>query len=259
MDIIYTLSKEAAESTDDWELRMSLRSWVMNYANLGMIFIVGHAPKWLDLEHRKIDHIPFPDSYRSNKDANLIQKLIYASCHLGDRYEAGLDYPFIFCSDDQGLLQPIRTEAEEAFAFQPWQGGVIRSEAKNRFRKRLSRTGMFLTARKCVPYFHDVHIPFKLTPAGCLSALRSDFGEGVGYTVMSLILGLHGVRRPPDINKHRIRALFNGRRHSVEKMREMLSGNLFYSLSDKAAGWEELCGLIEERFPTPAAWEMDRK
>ena len=72
IDVVYKLGLNP-----DWgnyeELRHSLRS-LCNFENLGNVFIVGQKPDWI----QEVIHIPALDSYKRNKDANLINKLILA-------------------------------------------------------------------------------------------------------------------------------------------------------------------------------------
>src|SRR5688500_13003685 len=94
MDVVYFLSNES--TWQDGELRYSLRSIEKNLQQPGKVWIIGHKPAWI----RNVRHIPFPDPYKSNKDANLILKLIRLAI------ESDLSNDFIAMSDDHYILKP---------------------------------------------------------------------------------------------------------------------------------------------------------
>lgn len=74
IDVVYKLGN--GSRFDDAELRYSLRS-LSNFRDLGKIYVVGKKPAWI----KNVIHIPAGDPYKSNKDANIINKIILAATH----------------------------------------------------------------------------------------------------------------------------------------------------------------------------------
>ena len=254
-DIVYTLGKGAA-ATDDWELRMSLRAWGRFGEEVaGAFVIVGDAPDWLDSKHERIVHLPHPDPYRGNKDANLIQKLLRAS--LSDQ----VSKEFVYCSDDQG---PLRTLKEGDF--EPFHCGPIdevrlapEGDAHRMWQERLIATGEFLKGRGVpCPLYYDGHIPYLLTRDQVQAAISCDFGASPGYTVMSLLYGLTppaGVARA--IHSQRIRAGLYSDDERPALIDDKLGKNRFYSIGNGSPDCWYLVASIEELFAEPAEWELD--
>ena len=74
---------------------MSPRSFWRNYR--AQLWIIGHIPAWID--RRKISCLPWPDPYRTCRDANLLHKAIRLAL------EPRISDPFILCSDDHIFLR----------------------------------------------------------------------------------------------------------------------------------------------------------
>lgn len=174
MDVVFTLGNGSEHF--DWELRMSLRSCERFFPALGRVWIVGHCLGWVDPS--SVRFISFLDSYTHNKDANLIAKLVRASM------EPSLTQEFIFCSDDQSLLQPCMLED-----FRPYHRGNLATKAEwetDKWRRRLHVTMRALHGRGLPVFDFEGHIPYRVTKPGCRRFLEYPFGEGNGFTVMTL-------------------------------------------------------------------------
>src|ERR1035438_10130107 len=72
VDVVYKLGSGSDNNND--ELRYSLRS-LSKFRDLGKVYIVGYKPDFI----QNVIHIPMEDIFKSNKDANLIEKLSAAA------------------------------------------------------------------------------------------------------------------------------------------------------------------------------------
>lgn len=101
IDLVYKIG-QGCSMQNHGELRYSIRSAVRHFKDLGNIYIVGFKPNWLDAS--RIVHIPLIDCYESNKDANLINKLIAACIH------RSVSHHFLNMSDDYFFLEDMAVE-----------------------------------------------------------------------------------------------------------------------------------------------------
>lgn len=261
MNICYFLGSES--QADDWELRYSMRSWRANYlpfaapphlipvvdpdCRRGRFIIIGHKPSWLSDTDTRVAHYPMPDPYRSNKDANLIQKLIFLVAKTG--WDKG-----IICSDDQFLLRP----AVDAEMTVPRHAGPI-SEFKRQkghsWQERLWRTGEVLRKRKLTDFHYDTHIPHVVTRAQIMELLRWNYGEGNGYCVFSLLFNASGAVGE-RIDKSPIRAGLYGAEIKKHTITEKIGSNLFMSIDGDSLRCADLVRAIEAKWPEAAPWEL---
>jgi hypothetical protein len=72
MDVAWMLGDESKK--DDWELRMSMRSFWVRFGERSGYWIIGHIPRWIDTQ--QVRCIPWPDPYKHCKDANLLLKAL---------------------------------------------------------------------------------------------------------------------------------------------------------------------------------------
>jgi len=95
VDVVIPLGR--GSRWNDNELRFCLRSLEKNFLDLGKVWIVGEKPEWCVGVH----YLRMPDFFTSNKDANLITKVMTAC------YQAKMPPRFVRCSDDEVFLRPI--------------------------------------------------------------------------------------------------------------------------------------------------------
>jgi hypothetical protein len=135
--------------TDDWELRMSMRSFHMHYRSSSKPWIIGRIPAWISQE--KVRCLPWPDPYRRSKDANLLHKALRLAM------EPEISDPFILCSDDHLLLQPSLPED-----FKLWHRGEIPhlpEPGMTSWQLRMVNTGVRLRKAGYPALFFDAHNP----------------------------------------------------------------------------------------------------
>ncbi|MEM7601608.1 MAG: hypothetical protein AAF357_09355, partial [Verrucomicrobiota bacterium] len=247
IDVVYLVGTGAAD-TDDWELRISLRSWLQHFPELRTLWIVGHRPGWLDLDHPRIRYLAAGDPYQKNKDANLIQKMIRVAM------EPDVTEDFIFCSDDQGLLKDC------VFSdFRPYHSGPIRKMklgdgGHRKWQERMLALADFLEKRGHGTTNFDGHIPYPMKKTLAMEFLETDFGVG-GYPIMSLYFNLTGATGIP-LDSDRIRAGMYSNSEKPSTVDDKLGKNRFYSIGGGSPDCWYLVRRLEERFPAPAPWEI---
>src|SRR6056297_2738384 len=145
MDVVYTIGR-SCNIEDYWELRMSLRS-LSFLTDIGNVFIVGHKPEWC----KNVIHIPHEDPYKSNKDGNLINKLISACFH------PDLSEEFLWFSDDQYVLaKPAPEDLREPVH----NNGMHHPRSKSKWHRRLNSTIKILQSRNLTTNVYECHVPY---------------------------------------------------------------------------------------------------
>lgn len=240
IDVVYPLSKESR--WQDNELRYSLRSLDCNLIGLGRVFIVGHKPAWLT----NVIHIPADDANRHNKDANIINKLILA-CH------AGASDRFLFCSDDQLLLAPVK-----AADLRPYHIGCLKKKPPQfwgggRWKKGLRRTYELLLARHAQTFHYDAHVPQPMDRHQFAEIMGGiDYHAGDGYTVNTLFfnLALKRHQRLPSI-----KANFERPEIDAGEVRRKIKGKTFLGYNEGGLT-PALKTVLAELFPVPSRFEQ---
>lgn len=245
LDVVYPLGVES--DWDNNELRYSLRSLERHFEALGQVWIVGHKPDWLT----NVRHIPFPDAHKSNKDANLIDK-IRRVCQ-----EADLSEHFLFFSDDQYVL---KTVSPEDFGYNHLGDlRLLRRWGTTKWQRRLQHTYLSLRKAGKPTWNLDAHVPYRYRKSlfdGVMSSF--DYPTGIGCTINTLFLN-HQLER--EQAKHKlvhadtVKAgvyTFIGR----EALLKQLQGKRFLNHNTKG-----LCPALKEHlmasFPQPSRFEED--
>jgi hypothetical protein len=165
---------------DNEELRYALRALERNFLDLRRVYVVGIRPGWLS---DAAVHVPADDRYGTNKDGNIIHKLLLA-CGQPD-----MSAQLVRASDDEVFLRPIRYSEMRAY----YRGDLrrVRGSPAPLWRRRLRETGRYLAHRQLPTRFYDCHAPVPID-RGRFSALvrGTSFGRGRGLTVDSLYFNL---------------------------------------------------------------------
>ncbi len=260
IDIVYKVGAKAADREDpalrDWELRYSLRSVAQNAGGAGRIWIIGHCPEWLKPLPGVIDHIPVADPYRANKDANLTNKLIRAAM------DPRVSGRFVFQSDDQLWLKPQPAERACRCPVYLWDAAGMDAEdwaakeKETRWYGRLRRTVDALRDAGLPTLNFETHTPQIVAKEWAARLLDWDFGADVGYCVHTLLYNsLSGIDVISSANGYQVWA--EAATTPEEIALRMGSGAWFLTLSNGATKNSALLHMIEQRFPTPAAWERE--
>ena len=242
VDVVYPLSAESL--WDDNELRYSIRSLEKHFKNLGKIYIIGHLPDFIKPDDYNIIHIPFPDSYTENKDANLIAKLLRA-CQ-----EESLTDEFLFMSDDQYILQDVY--AENMVPFYSVKLAERRYRTNNKWERRLQRTYQALKARGKEGYEYDTHAPVIMQKELFKEVMLTyDWGATPGYCINSLYFSHtrdEHVQR--DVQVVRVTHTKEDRPALVERIADAC-----YLNHNDVALKGPIKEIIEEEYPEPSPFE----
>lgn len=243
MDAVYMVGGES--KMGDWELRYSLRSLVKHYSQLERVWIIGHLPDWL----RGVSHIPQGDPYKSNKDANLIAKVI----RLG--HVAELSEDFLMMSDDHFLLKDCAREDFRPYYNKDMEPMKKENFAKNKWAQRLRRSRDALIAQGYPARDYEGHIPYPLKKSKVWTFLNFDYGHGIGYCVFTLYFNTVDTPNIGPINKGRVRAGFYGQKPPKQLVDRKLKDNRFLNFND--GGFTPyIQKRVEELFPEPSRFEQ---
>lgn len=160
IDVVYfTIMKSMNKHFD---FRYSLRSIDTNLKNINNVYVIGHLPDWCT----EVYYLALDDPHKKNKDANIIEKMIYCCTKLD------LTYPFLFINDDHFISRKV--QADE-FPF--YHKGIIKPTSPNTiYNKRLSNTKNMLLERNRPVFNYDVHTPILIYKDKFLEAF-----EGIDY------------------------------------------------------------------------------
>ena len=223
----------------DNELRFCLRGLEKNFLDLGNVWIVGEKPDWCV----RVRYLRIPDFFTSNKDANLITKVLTAC------YQREMTPRFVRCSDDEIFLRPTRF-AEMV----PYHQGEIRRPHGNRWHRRLERTGRWLRHSGLTAFNYDSHLPAPMRQDRFLKIFRqASYKKLPGLTIDSTYFNCCGLERHSRIPRG-LRVRLSHRTTDTDRLRRKLSRARYLNLTDKA-----ICPTLEavlfETFPKPSRFE----
>jgi len=240
VDVVIPLGK--GSKWNDLELRFCLRALESNFNDLGQVWLIGECPAWCE----GVRHIRVPDLFTSNKDANLISKILVAC------YQSEISDMFLRVSDDEIFLKPMSVGQ-----LRPYHQGSIRSPNGNRWHQRLKRTGQWLRSKGRTDWNYDSHIPALMS---CESFRRifacAPYKQGPGLTIDSTYFNSCGLA------EHRM--LPRGTRVRLTRQVEdpaiylcTLQSRTFANLTDHAV-CPALEAALTEIFPKPSKYERDQ-
>lgn len=172
IDIVIPLGNKCGWG-DYQELKYALRSAEKYVPHLGNAYVIGAKPGWLLPEF----HLDLPDPYTHNKDANLIQKVVYAAS------QPGITHKFIRMSDDQLFLAPF----EEV----RWYLEELDPNSFNRSPKkwynRLENTYKRICNTVDKVYNFDSHVPMVYYREAFIKiAMSHDYGADPGMCINTM-------------------------------------------------------------------------
>ncbi len=182
MKIDVVLPLGSGSPFDNAELRFALRSAEKFVQNLGTVWIVSDcAPDWL----QNVRILPVPDRHKHNKDANLFDKLIFAS------KMPEVSEMFIFLSDDQVFLQPFNAELAPT-VFNP-RGWLAFAGSDLKWHRRMLATFSYLARRGIrLMYNFDAHVPVVYRKKDFHLLRGIDYAARPGFCINTLLCGLMG-------------------------------------------------------------------
>lgn len=242
IDVVYKLG--SGSKWDNKELRYSLRS-LSNFRNLGKVYIVGYLPDWV----KNVIHIPATDPHLSNKDANLINKLILAS------HDKNISQEFLNFSDDQVLLRECSYEDFKI----PYYDNSLKQfkpdEKLSRWRTRLKNTIRVLEEKGLPSNCYESHIPTLLDKDKFIYAVfQYNYPEGQGMcgnTLYFNTIGSNSRSLPSNYGVKIEQTILD-----IEVLRRLPDSLLHLNYADVAEN-EILFGYLHERFPIASIYEND--
>lgn len=237
VDVVIPLGR--GSRWDDNELRFCLRAWQRNFPDLGNVWIVGEKPDWCV----GVCHIRIPDFFASNKDANLITKVMTAC------YQQDISPDFIRSSDDEILLRPMRFDA-----MRPYYHGEIGRPRGNRWHRRLERTGRWLRRQGLTAYNYDCHLPVPMQRDRFLKVFaRASYKKLPGLTIDSTYFNCCGLQQHASLPR-RLRIRLDRQIDDPAGLRRRLGRASYLNLTDRAVG-PALEQALGELFPKPSRFE----
>lgn len=240
IDVVYKLGKKC-EWNDYGELRYSLRS-LRNFIDLGKVFIVGVKPDWI----KNVIHLCCEDRYKSNKDANLIEKLILACSH------SQLTPLFINMSDDYFFIEKtsfldIQTPLTHST---PLYNISQKDNSKwNKWEKRIDNTIKVLKERGFKGGLFESHTPTLLNKEKFPEIIsKYNYKEGFGLLGNTLYFNTIGVVGREVEERDRMRVNNNG----VFKE----TGSRFLSIGGKTVEESDCAKWIKNRFNEKSIYEL---
>jgi hypothetical protein len=241
VDVVYTLA-DLSKDGDDFELRLSLRSlarqsWVRN------VYLVGHAPDWV----RNVVHTPCPDPYAKAKDANIINKILYA-CTFPEISEN-----FVVNSDDHYILHPISLAGLGPWLENPSQyREALRLQSRSSWYHRLVETVALCKDKGWVTDSIECHIPY-LVNKRRYQDLFATLPWGQGNGVLTHIYFMATLSEPPK-NPGPKMVLRLKEDVDYPTLQRLTQGRTFFNhdntgLSPGVKSW------LEKLFPDPSKWE----
>lgn len=233
---------------DNNEIRYCLRSLERNLIDLGKVFIIGERLEWMS---NQVIFIPYPDTFKENKDANIINKVIRA-CK-----EEGVSENFIRISDDQILLKPTLSKNITPL----YNGNLEKIFRKlpdnqiNRFRKRLRNTKDILLKEGKTTFNYEIHIPTLVNKQSFIDILESyNYGvEGEGFTINSLYL--NNINSPLAKQVEGEKVQFEKEFGDKEYIKNSIKDALYLGYNDKGLS-SELKFEIMHLFPIKSKYEL---
>ena len=221
---------------DNEELRFALRSVERFVEDRGQVWILSDcAPDWL----QNVRILPVPDQHRGNKDANILDKLIFAS------KVPEVSETFIFLSDDQAFLAPFHAEtAKTVFNPRSWR---FFAEGSIRWHRRMMATFAYLAERGIrLPYNFDAHVPVVYRKQDFQLLKGVDYVRGPGFCVNTLLCGL--LKRRGELPQAVVKAHVESGDSAVNMFGKQFAGY-------NNAGFPVLRPYLQELFPEKSRYE----
>lgn len=178
------------------ELRFALRSIERFAPNVRNIYVATvYAPDWL----QGVEIVPIPDSYDSNKDANLFDKVL-GVCQLTDIADQ-----FLIWSDDQTALKPVDLDKLNIYNPRNRQTFANKGSKANKWEQRMIHTFDYLSSQGVEPdYNWDSHTPHLYNKNDVIRILTGcDYVSLPGYCLDTLLSGMSG--KTPDVKQEDVK------------------------------------------------------
>lgn len=242
VDVVYKIG-----ATADWpefqELKYSLRSVEKNFESLRNVYIVGNKPQWL----QNVIHIPAKDPYRTNKDGNLINKMIMASVH------PDISEFFVNISDDQYFMNPVKAEDMMHPIIDNSHIQFVPNSKLNRWQSRLKRTVDILKKNGFKHNCYEAHCPYLLDSKNYMKTLMQyDYGVDIGYCGNTLYFNTINAPGRVKTNRDMLRVT---KPMTRDEIMSKLAFVRFMNNTKKGLT-DTFKQILQEKFPNPSKFEM---
>ena len=241
IDVVYKLG--IGSKHNDCELRYSLRS-LSNFKDLGQVWVIGYKPEWCT----NVNYVKCGDFLESNKDGNLIRKLILA-CQ-----QESLSDQFLNFSDDQLLLRECNYID---FAVPIYDNSLIQFKQDQRLSKwktRLKNTIFTLQEKNLPSNCYEAHIPTLINKHDfekTVSQYNYAYGQGMcGNTLYYNTLRKEGIELPSDFSLK-----IEDEIKEIERIEALFQGQLHLNYSEDAAN-EVFLSFLDKKFPQKSKYEL---
>lgn len=241
IDVVYKMGSGSTRNNS--ELRYSLRS-LSNFLPLRNVYIVGFRPEWV----QNVIHIPAEDPYKTNKDGNLINKMILATL------DKDLSEEFINMSDDQVFLKQCSYEdIKVPYINNKHICSNTNGARPNRWQIRINRTIEVLRELKLPTDCYEAHIPYLLSKSNYAKVLfQYDYGFDRGYCGNTLYYNTLKVKNK-ELNSDTLVRLID---QIVDRtvLETLCDNKQFLNYTDKALN-DNLLLYLQRKFPNKSKYE----
>lgn len=218
-------------------IKYALRSIEKNF-KYDNIFVVTDA-KCEHLNHKNLIFINVGDTHKSNKDANLFDKVL-AACR------SGVGEEFMFWSDDQAILR----EHDICYVYNVRIPTMMAPTCK--WERRLVRTGQFIASLGIVMNFNfDSHVPQCMKRSGFMKIADIDYATGIGFTICTLYFGISGWFDRPLVEQRTVKATFESGHFNPEEIK----GKNWVGWDSQTYDTTDLKKYLESIFPHKSKFE----
>lgn len=244
MDLVYKIGLKC-EWENYNELRYSIRSAVKHVLDLEKIVIVGYKPYWLT----NVLHIQAADPYLSNKDGNLINKMIIASMH------PEVTKQFLNMSDDNYFLADTNIK----FFLEPIYNNKMidfkPEQRLTRWEERLLRTIHLLQSKSLPVNCYEAHTPYLLNKEDYATTLfKYDYGFDNGLTGNTLYFNTNNRTGKPIRGNDLVRIETFPQDHGI--VPSMCASKLLLNYTTKSFN-EHIKTYLQQRFSDKSIYEND--
>lgn len=238
IDLVY-LTSDRRNHYQHEELRYSLRSVGKHLSGVKGVHVIGVRPAWI----QGVNFIEMNDSFIKNKDANIINKVIFACS------QPEISNPFLFINDDHFLLQDCKARLFPYYCAER----LVGNSPNGKYRERVNNTRSLLEAEGLPIKNYDVHTPIVIHRNHFLPVMAKypwDTERGPGVVMKSL----YGNNCPWIKGTIvRDRKFSHKRPGPVEDLEKLLQGSPCFSVTSRVSGvlWQ----LLGKLYPKPSRYE----
>lgn len=241
MAIDLLIPYRSVPSTNDFELRYSLRSIEKYCKGMDKVIIIGNKPSFVT----NVCHIGNNRMFSQFHENNICEKTIFACSH------TGLSDNFLFWNDDFFLTKEIDAET-----YPYYQCGDLNDLLETRihqgdgYRQSILNTITALQRRGKRTLNYDLHCPIIYNKAKFIEIMQDvDWSVSNGYVIKSLYANMVGVENQ-FMSDNKINSDITDK-----EFEKIISTRHIFSIGERGLT-DELKGRIEKLYPTKSKFEL---